>query len=262
MTASEDHGGDGGGEGVGTAAGRAADHGTSRSLIATMVHDLRNPLAALAGNLAILREELAGLAIGATGQRCLEDALALSDRVAAMVQSIADVDAAEQGRIAVRPAVTALRPEIEQAAALARVAASARELTIAIDVEPDAVAIVDGRLLSRVVQNLVDNAVRYAPRRGRVVVKAELDGQGLTLWVGNSGPALTNSQRVAVFERDYRAAEREASARLGRDFGLHFCRLVVEAHGGTITVEDRPDLPAVFVVRIPGGRAGAVPSAR
>jgi K+-sensing histidine kinase KdpD len=212
-----------------------------RSLLATMVHDLRNPLSALAGNLALLKEELATVQLQATGSRCLEDSLALCTRALLMVQSIADVDALEQGTIAVRPRITPLRPEVDVAVAQGKVDAEARELS----------PVVDGRLLSRVIQNLYDNAVRYAPRRGKVVITAGMVDRQLLITVGNSGPALSAEERTSVFERDYRTAQRQAGARMGRDFGLYFCRLVVEAHKGTITVEEREGLPAVFVVRIP-----------
>jgi K+-sensing histidine kinase KdpD len=227
------------------------DHGDSRSLLATMVHDLRNPLSALAGNLALLKEELATASLNPTGERCLEDSLALCTRALLMVQSIADVDALEHGTIAVRPRITSIRPEVDVAVAQARVDAEARQLTTVVTVPDELSPLVDGRLLARVIQNLYDNAVRYAPRAGKVVVTASMVDKQLVISVGNSGPALTSEEKTSIFERDYRSAQRQAGARLGRDFGLYFCRLVVEAHKGTITIEERDDLPAVFVVRIP-----------
>jgi len=215
-----------------------------------MVHDLRNPLSALVGNLALLKEELATVQLQATGTRCLEDSLALCTRALLMVQSIADVDALEQGTITVRPRITPLRPEVDVAVAQGKVDLEARELSVVIDV-PDLSPVVDGRLLARVIQNLYDNAVRYAPRKGRVEVKANIVDKQLVISVGNSGPPLTNEEKTSIFERDYRAAQRQAGARMGRDFGLYFCRLVIEAHKGTIVIEERESLPAVFVVRIP-----------
>ena len=225
-----------------------ADH----SLVATMVHDLKNPLSALAGNLALLREELVGQTLGATATRCLDDSVVLCTRALMMIQAIADVDALEAGHVVARPTRTRLRPEVDAALALVEANVTARALTVEIDVADDATAIVDGRLLAHVVQNLLDNAVRYAPRGGRIVIRAGVVDRRLTLEVGNDGPPLTEDERARVFERDFRTAERRAGARLGRDFGLYFCRLVATAHHGSIAVESRPELPTVFVVRIPG----------
>jgi len=242
---------DDGGSATGTRP--AAETSASRSLIESMVHDLRNPLTALAGNLALLGEELDPQALSAIASRCLADAVALCERSLAMVQSLADVDAAERGVMRLRRAATAVRPIVEAAVLLAKVDADARELTVEVDVPRGAAAEVDGRLLAQVVQNLIDNAIRYAPRKGRVVIRAEsaASDPGLALWVGNNGPALTPAERAVVFEQEFRAAERSAGPRPGRDLGPSFCRVVVEAHGGTIELDQRPGLPAVFVVRIP-----------
>ncbi len=228
--------------------------GSSRSLVETMVHDLKNPLAALAGNLALLREELGDRDLGPLATRCLGDAVTLGDRVLLMVQSIADVDAAERGTMRVRRAPVPVDALIAAAVAMAQVDASTRELTVDVAVPAGLEAIVDARLLGQVVQNLLDNAVRYAPRRGRVLVEAADDGDSFVLLVGNSGPPLTAAERAAIFDPAFRKAERAAGARRGRDFGLHFCRVVVEAHRGTLTAEDRPGLPTVFAVRIPPPR--------
>lgn len=222
-----------------------------RSLVASMVHDLKNPLSALAGNLALLREELGERDPGAVATRCLGDAVALCDRVLRMVQALADVDAAERGAMRVRPERTSIRAMVEHAVTSVVVDAGTREQTVEVDLPEVLDADVDGRLLGTVIQNLVDNAVRYAPRRGRVVVHAEVSDAGLTLWVGNSGPALTAGERAAVFQPNFRIAERAAGARRGRDFGLYFGRVVIEAHGGTLTYDSKPGLPAVFVVTIP-----------
>ncbi len=222
------------------------------SLVATMVHDLKNPLAALAGNLAILREELAGPpALSPTATRCLEDSIILCTRALMMAQAIADVEALEAGTVVARPVLTRVRPEVDAAIAMVVTNLRARDLSLEVDVADDAVVIVDGRLLAHVVQNLLDNAVRYAARGGRIRVAVTAIDRKLVLEVGNDGLPLTDDERTSVFEREFRSAERAGAARLGRDFGLYFCHLVAAAHHGSITVEQRPELTTVFVVRIP-----------
>jgi signal transduction histidine kinase len=221
-----------------------------RTVIADMVHDLRNPLSALAGNLALLREELAGLTLSRIAQQSLDDAAALAERSLVMVTTIADVDALEAGTVVAQPRPTQLRAVIDDALATIRADVDARGLTVAVAVDSELIADVDGRLINRLVQNLLDNAARQAPRQGHIAIAAALEDGTLTLSVGNDGPPLTAAERDAIFAPDYRLAERRASARRGRALGMYFCRLVAIAHRGSLAIESAP-LPATFVLRIP-----------
>lgn len=222
-------------------------------LVASLVHDLRNPLAALAGNLALLREELLAVELTPIAAGSLADCDALAARALALIGNIADVDALARGAIVARR--TPVRVAVEVQAALATVAAelAARSLVVERTLADELTADVDQRLVLRVLGCLLDNAVRYTPRGGRVAIRGARNGRELELAVGNSGPPLTDDERARVFERDFRRAERADGARRGRGLGLYFCRLVAEAHGGTITVGRTAELPVEFVLRLPVG---------
>jgi signal transduction histidine kinase len=140
---------------------------------------------------------------------------------------------------------------VERALATVEAEVATRELTVELDIPEALAAAADARLLGRVFGCLLDNAVRYAGRRGRISIRAAEDDGQVVIAVGNSGPALTADERARVFEREFRIAERSAGARRGRGLGLYFCRLVVEAHGGSIAVASPPHLPVEFVVRLP-----------
>jgi signal transduction histidine kinase len=84
-----------------------------------------------------------------------------------------------------------------------------------------------------------------------VAIRGARTGDELELAVGNSGPPLADHERARVFERDAWSAERADGARRGRGLGLYFCRLVAEAHGGTISAGRRDGLPVEFVLRLP-----------
>lgn len=232
------------------AGGPRSEH--ARTVIADMVHDLRNPLSALAGNLALLREELAAMTLSRVAQQSLDDATALAERSLALVTVIADVDALEAGTVLARLRPTHLRSVVDDALTTVAADVAVRSLAVTVAIDGELVVEIDGRLIGRLIQNLLDNATRQAPRGGRVEVAAVVDDDGLALSVGNSGPPLSAADRAALFAHDFRLAERRASARRGRALGMYFCRLVAIAHGGELTVEERPTLPATFVLRIPG----------
>jgi two-component system CheB/CheR fusion protein len=110
---------------------------------------------------------------------------------------------------------------------------------------------IDHDLFARVIENMLDNAARYAPRGGRCAIAARRDAEGVEIAIGNSGPPVPEAERDKIFGRYFQVERRRASARANRGLGLYFCKLAVEAHGGTIHVEQRGDLGAVFVVRLP-----------
>jgi two-component system heavy metal sensor histidine kinase CusS len=126
-----------------------------------------------------------------------------------------------------------------------------RQLRCDVDVDPDMIVALDRDLFGRVIENMLDNATRYAPRGGRCAISAKRDANGIEIAIGNNGPPVPLADREQIFGRYFQVERRRASARANRGLGLYFCKLAVEAHGGTIHVEERGDLGAVFVARLP-----------
>ena len=225
-----------------------------RVLAALVVHDLRSPLAGIHGCLQLLREELAD--DGRT--RALEyvdDATTLVGKALGLVATILDVDELEDGILRVHPSPVRLAELIENARAGNRAYFEVRQLRFDVECDPDLVAALDRELFARVIENLMDNATRYAPRGGRCCVTVRRlpgePGRTLEIAVGNNGPPVPEAERETIFGRYFQVEARRAAARANRGLGLYFCKLAVEAHGGTIRVEPRGELGAVFVVCVP-----------
>jgi K+-sensing histidine kinase KdpD len=219
-----------------------------KRLVELVVHDLRNPLSALLGNIEHLREEL-GEGASPAAREGLDDCAALTTRALSLVACILDVEELEKGDLQVERTPVDLAELV--AAALARNAPAIRVRALSVDLRiPEGMqASLDGGLFERVLEHLLDNGVRYARRGGRVEVAVTRDASTLEIAIGNDGPPVPASEREAIFGRHYRADERRA--KVHRGLGLYFCRLAIEAHGGTIAVEERPPLGAVFVARLP-----------
>ncbi|MCX5744010.1 MAG: ATP-binding protein [Proteobacteria bacterium] len=225
-----------------------------RVLAALVVHDLRSPLAAIHGYLELLRGELLDGAAPPPGQSLayIDDATTLVGKALSLVATILDVDELEDGILRAAPSQVKLRDLVERARAGNRANFEIRELTIDIDLDPEMIVRIDRELFGRVVENLLDNAVRYAPRKGKVSIIAKRDERGVELAIGNNGPPVPPDERAKIFGRYHQVEARRASARQNRGLGLYFCKLAVDAHDGSIHVEQRGELGAVFVVRIPG----------
>lgn len=214
-------------------------------LIAFLVHDLKNPVHAikLHGEL-IARDQLASDRSRGAAARIRSDTEALLR----MIMNLLDLSKADEGRL-----VPVSQP-IELAVLVAEIhgamAGHARtaEVELALDVAPRTVE-GDPDLVRRVVENLVDNAIRHAPEGTCVRVTTVDRATGVELRVADAGPGVPEALRQRVFDR---FVQGEAASRAGRGLGLAFCKLAVEAHGGAIWIEDG-EPGAVFCVRFHAG---------
>jgi signal transduction histidine kinase len=232
-----------------------------RALAQLVVHDLRNPLSAAHGYVQLVKEELSGEANPARLREYLDDVTTLIDKALGLVSTILDVEELEDGLLRAHPSEITFAELIRRARAGHTRQYERRGLSFSIEGVVDAPLQLDVDMIGRVIENLLDNAARYAPRGGRVVASARWVDDDIELAIGNSGPPVPLRDRETIFGRYYQLEARRASARANRGLGLYFCKLAVGAHSGSITVETRGDLGAVFVVRIPRTLAAAPPSA-
>jgi signal transduction histidine kinase len=169
-----------------------------------------------------------------------------------LILNLLDINRGEEGELT--PALSEVRlkalTEDVLVAIRPRAKAKAIELEGAVD-ESVALIRADPDLLRRVLENLVENALRYAPTRSTVTLSARRQGEVIELRVTDRGKGVPEAMRATVFDRFVQLgpAGRD-DHRTGRGLGLTFCRLAVEAHGGRIFVEDA-DPGAAFCVQLP-----------
>jgi two-component system phosphate regulon sensor histidine kinase PhoR len=109
----------------------------------------------------------------------------------------------------------------------------------------------DANLLHQVVRKLVDNALKYSPNGGRVVVRGREDGEGLALEVADQGIGIAPEHLPRIFEKFY-TVDGSLTRRVGgTGVGLYLVREIVRLHRGTVTVESDPGHGSVFSVRLP-----------
>ena len=117
---------------------------------------------------------------------------------------------------------------------------------------PDLAAVwVDQGKLSRILTNLLDNALKFTPAGGRITVSAEALGNGMmAIRVADTGPGIPPEYREKIFER-FTQVPGQRGRRRGSGLGLTFCKLAVEAHGGQIWVESNPEGGSLFGFTLP-----------
>jgi two-component system sensor histidine kinase/response regulator len=218
-------------------------------LSAFVVHDLKNPVNTidLHAQLLLRATELPPKARQSV-QHIREEARSLLR----LILNLLDISKSDQARLTPRLGGVdpkALAAEIAEAFAL-RLETAQLRLECQIDV---AVVQADPDLLRRVLENLLDNAIRHAPRGSRVFLRVQAEADATLIRISDEGRGIPEADRERIFEPFVQGGVGNAlAARTSRGLGLAFCRIAVEAHGGCIGVEDG-NPGAVFSLRLPSG---------
>jgi two-component system sensor histidine kinase/response regulator len=219
-------------------------------LSAFVVHDLKNPVASMDLQAQVL------LADRELPQRTRDAALQIRSDARGLMRlilNLLDISKSEEGKLELKPTsvdLVALSQEIVDAAEV-----KARAAGVTLDVAISAPVVMgDADLLRRVLENLLDNALRHTPRDGTVRLTSESGEERVLIRVADTGPGILPEMRERIFD-PFVQLDRDhgATTRAGRGLGLTFCRLAVEAHGGRISIDDAQP-GSVFTVSLPPGR--------
>lgn len=210
-------------------------------LMAFLVHDLKNPVHAIKLNSELIARDRAASPRSLTAAAGIRSDCEALQR---MIMNLLDLSKADEGRLVLtRQPVDLAALASEIATSMAERARTA-EVELVVEVAPRTIQ-GDHELLRRVLENLVDNAIRHAPAESHVLIAGIDRGADIELRVADTGPGVPPELRERVFER---FVQGESRSRGGRGLGLAFCKLAVEAHGGAIWIEDA-NPGAVFCVR-------------
>jgi two-component system phosphate regulon sensor histidine kinase PhoR len=205
-----------------------------RDFVANVSHELKTPLTSISGYSETL---LTDQPDQETARRFLEIILANARRMQHLVDDLLDLSRAESGRW--QPAPTALDPGSVAREAWAALGARAtgRAVDLRVEVPEGLVLFADPDAARQVLTNLLDNALRYTPEGGRIVVRAEPGNGGVALQVSDTGSGIAREHLPRIFERFYRADPSRARSEGGTGLGLSIVRHLVESHGGRVTAE-------------------------
>ena len=222
------------------------------NFIATMSHELRTPLNGILGFASLLEEdlasqpelaEMAGI-IHSSGRRLLDT-----------LNSILDLSIVESGKLAVQPTWVNVTDILEEVAQLYRASAQKKGLQLRILPPESAVHThTDDRLLRQILNNLLNNAVKYT-RVGGITLAAEqiasYSGEGLRIDVEDTGIGISASDREVIFHEFRQASEGYSRAYDGTGLGLSVSQKFAHALGGHITVVSEPGAGSRFSLYLP-----------
>lgn len=215
------------------------------SLLSSVSHDLRTPLAGITGAASSLLAGDQALDRG-TRRELTQSIYDEANRLNVLVRNLLDMTRLESGAIHVNKAWQSLEDVI--GAALTRMESALSSRPIEVHLAADLTLVpLDEVSIEQVLVNLLENAVRYTPPGSPILLSAWPEGAGAVVEVADRGPGLAPGDEVRVFEKFYRAQ----SSPHGVGLGLAICRGIVEVHGGRIWAENRPGGGVAFRFELP-----------
>ncbi|MGW3958258.1 sensor histidine kinase [Amycolatopsis sp. NPDC005003] len=225
-----------------------------KAMVGDIAHELRNPLNVIRGRLEAAEDGHLPFD-RALSASLLEETVLLQH----IVDDLQDLAAADAGQLRVHPEPLDAAELAGQVAAAHADRAAAAGVTLAVDATGDCALEADPVRLRQIVGNLVTNAIRHTPPGGRVTIRVSSTVDEVTLAVADTGTGIAAEDRPHVFDRFWRAEKSRSRQTGGSGLGLAIVRHLVQAHGGTVTVESAVDVGSTFTVRLPrlvSGKSG------
>jgi two-component system sensor histidine kinase KdpD len=224
-----------------------AREGLERALLNSISHDLRTPLVTIIGALDTLKDKGYKLD-GDTRKELLDTAREEAERLNRFVGNLLDMTRLEAGGVTLRKEQSDIQDLVGCALAALdkRLGKRKIETQIPDDLPP---VMLDMALMTQVLVNLLDNALKYSPPDTGMEINARIDRGKLALEVCDRGPGVPEADLKRVFDKFYRIPVPEGAG--GTGLGLAICKGIVEAHGGTIRADNRTGGGLRVVVNLP-----------
>jgi two-component system sensor histidine kinase MtrB len=222
------------------------------AFIAAVAHDLRNPLAAMKAGVDVLSSDRSS-----RGQQHDQMTAMISRQIELLIRMISDLlDAArvEAGHFSVVPTACDARDLVTQAVELFRGTSASHEINVHVPQTPLPLCC-DPLRMSQVLNNLVNNAIKYSPQGGQVNVTARRIDDRIAIDIADQGAGIPPEDQQLIFEPFRRGPGTEAAIP-GVGIGLSVARRIVEAHGGSIELKSSVGRGSIFSVSLPTGAVG------
>jgi two-component system, NarL family, sensor histidine kinase BarA len=242
------------------------------NFLATVSHELRTPLTSIIGYSEMLSEGIAG-PLGEEQAEYVRTIHGKGEQLLGLIMGLLDLSKLESGTMLLRQAPTQIEPVLGEVISTLTPTARKKEVELVLDADGAKCELAaDGERLRQVFINLVENAVKFTPKGGKVTVRSRVvdagedgDDAGMALLapvrrsvevcVIDTGIGIPSSERERVFDAFYQVDSSSTREYGGTGLGLSIVKRIVEAHGGTVRIEGNEPNGTKFIVTLPSAQA-------
>ncbi len=222
-----------------------------RDFVANVSHELKTPITSIKGFIETLRDGSAHEADDA--KKFLDIIAKQADRMNSIVEDLLFLSRLEQNgtRGGVSLERVPLRGVLLEAMEICGRAAKEKGVALELDCHESVAATINPALIEQALVNLIDNAVTYSDAGRSVRISARPDGDGIRIDVADRGCGIEREHLARIFERFYRVDKARSRKLGGTGLGLSIVKHIVQAHGGSVSVESAPGAGSTFTIRLP-----------
>ena len=224
---------------------------TKREFVSIAAHQLRTPLTGLSWISEVLLSNAKGT-LNAAQKELVEKSVGAVNRMVELVNDLLDVSRIEEGRFGVRPSRQPIYPMLTRVLDALQKESKIKHITLTAKFQEGLPELsIDANKLEFVISNIVDNAIKYTPTGGKVVVSAEKKENEVVVSVTDTGIGISEPDADRVFTKFFRSHEAVSYFTDGSGLGLYVAKNIVDQHGGKIRFESKKGRGTTFSVSLP-----------
>jgi signal transduction histidine kinase len=213
-------------------------------------HDLRNPLNALLG----FSELISANSRDSSTEDLMKYSRIINEaakNIHMLIENLLEWSRSQSGNIEYNPQETVLFPIITEITNIFEMQADKKGISLETRIKDGTIIYADRNLLSTILRNLINNAVKFTPKNGLVTISGEQTGGGVTISVTDTGVGMTEDQLSSLFSLVHQPSRPGTEEETGTGLGLILCKEFVDKHGGKIWAESEPKKGSTFTLTLP-----------